>query len=212
MRDTHSSALALSLLRWLPSPGQEHHDPGCPSNEQRFVGLVRKLPRQPRLADLDRRSSSLAAPRPSLTPPEQKWFTQVELYGGKNSKITSISADATAFAERSQLFTIQFYASSSNYQPPYPASGFTFLDEQVSTITSNNGANWPYGSVISYHLCGKHALMSYRRAYANYVDDRLTTAQWQSEYYGSHYTRLAQIKRTYDPRLVFFFPQVIKPA
>ena len=42
------------------------------------------------------------------------WFIQVELYGGANSAINKVAADATAFVHRSSLFTIQFYASSSN--------------------------------------------------------------------------------------------------
>ena len=58
----------------------------------------------------------------------QNWFTQLELYGGPNSAINAVPLDATAFAHRSSLFTIQFYASSSNFQPPYPEEGFSFLD------------------------------------------------------------------------------------
>lgn len=151
--------------------GQEHHDAGVEADERRFVDGFRQLPRQPRLAN-DHRSSSISflMSSTSLTcSGPQQWFTQVELYveialpfsltvvadsscspprsGGKASHITSVPADATAFAERSQLFTIQFYASSQNYQPPYPAEGFTFLDNQLASITQNNGANWPYGCV-----------------------------------------------------------------
>ena len=58
----------------------------------------------------------------------QIWFTQLELYGGPNSAINAVPLDATAFAHRSSLFTIQFYASSPNFQPPYPEEGFSFLD------------------------------------------------------------------------------------
>ncbi|KAA1138417.1 hypothetical protein PGTUg99_005563 [Puccinia graminis f. sp. tritici] len=35
------------------------------------------------------------------------WFVQFELYGGKNSAVTAVGADETAFAQRSILFTIQ---------------------------------------------------------------------------------------------------------
>ncbi|KAG7447578.1 glucooligosaccharide oxidase [Guyanagaster necrorhizus] len=114
------------------------------------------------------------------------WFMQFELYGGGNSFINSINVDSTAFATRSALFTVQLYASSSNYEPPYPEDGFTFLDGAVEAITSTMGDDWDYG------------------AYVNYPDDRLNNAQ--SLYYKSHYTRLESLKSQYDPTGVFVFP------
>ncbi|KAJ7460811.1 hypothetical protein FB451DRAFT_1181784 [Mycena latifolia] len=65
---------------------------------------------------------------------------------------------STAFAKCAKLFTMQLYASSSNFAPPYPAAGFTFLDGMVASILSNSPANWSYG------------------AYLNYADDKLTNA------------------------------------
>ncbi|OAV99593.1 hypothetical protein PTTG_09620 [Puccinia triticina 1-1 BBBD Race 1] len=119
------------------------------------------------------------------------WFVQFELYGGKNSAVTAVGEDETAFAQRSILFTIQFYASSKNASLPYPAEGFTLLDNMVDIIVNNNPSGWSYG------------------AYANYVDDRLSSSQWKSQYYKKHYQRLTQIKRAYDPRNVFSLPQSI---
>ncbi|KAI9614649.1 hypothetical protein H4Q26_009034 [Puccinia striiformis f. sp. tritici PST-130] len=119
------------------------------------------------------------------------WFVQVELYGGKNSAVTAVGADETAFTQRVILFTIQFYASSSNFAPPYPAAGFTLLDNMVDSIVNNNPTEWDYG------------------AYANYVHDRLSPAQWKSLYFKNHYQRLSQVKGTYDPHNVFFCPQSI---
>ncbi|KAG6915728.1 hypothetical protein DXG01_010250 [Tephrocybe rancida] len=57
-----------------------------------------------------------------------EWFTQLELYGGRNSAINAVAPDATAFAHRSSTFTIQFYASAPGKVPPFPAYGFTFMD------------------------------------------------------------------------------------
>ncbi|PFH46160.1 Glucooligosaccharide oxidase [Amanita thiersii Skay4041] len=114
------------------------------------------------------------------------WFVQMELYGGRNSAINSVAPDATAFGKRDALWTIQFYASSPNWAPPYPSSGFTFLDNMVNSIISNSPADWNYG------------------AYANYIDNRLSN--WQQIYYGSHYQQLRQLKQTYDPNNVFSFP------
>lgn len=47
-------------------------------------------------------------------------------------------------------------------------------------------------------------------AYLNYVDPDLTAAQAHSLYYGSPtYERLAAIKKTVDPKQVFWNPQAI---
>ncbi|KAG0140347.1 hypothetical protein CROQUDRAFT_665307 [Cronartium quercuum f. sp. fusiforme G11] len=122
------------------------------------------------------------------------WFVQFELYGGANSAITAVPKDATAFAQRAILWTIQFYTSSSNYAPPFPNAGLTFLDQMVASIVDNNPSNWGYG------------------AYSNYVDDRLSADQWKSLYYNTHYQRLTQVKSTYDPTNVFSYPQSITEA
>ncbi|KAH9818271.1 hypothetical protein DFH28DRAFT_1151956 [Melampsora americana] len=122
------------------------------------------------------------------------WFVQFELYGGSNSAITAVAKDATAFAQRSILLAIQFYTSSSNFAPPFPSAGLTFLDQMVSTIVNNNPSGWGYG------------------AYANYVDDRLSANQWKTLYYNTHYQRLTQIKSAYDPQNVFAYPQSITEA
>ncbi|PLW33450.1 hypothetical protein PCANC_17855 [Puccinia coronata f. sp. avenae] len=125
------------------------------------------------------------------TQSDTAWFVQVELYGGKNSAVTAVPADETSFAQREILFTIQFYASSSNYAPPYPTEGFTLMDNMVDSLINNNPPGWNYG------------------AYANYVDDRLSASQWKSLYYNSHYQRLAQIKAVYDPHNLFVNQQSI---
>ncbi|KAJ7686828.1 glucooligosaccharide oxidase [Mycena rosella] len=114
------------------------------------------------------------------------WFIQVELYGGSNSKINSVPLDETAFAHRSAMFTIQFYASSFNNAPPYPDFGFTFLDNLVDGITSNSPADWDYG------------------AYPNYMEDKLV--DYKQRYYGTHYPRLLALKKVLDPTDVFDFP------
>jgi len=118
------------------------------------------------------------------------WFVQFELYGGSNSMINSVALDATAFAHRSSLFTVQFYASSPTGNPPYPSEGFSFLDNMVSSIVTKSPANWDYG------------------AYPNYIDDELP--DWQELYYGSHYARLESIKASVDPNDLFNFQTSIQ--
>lgn len=43
----------------------------------------------------------------------------------------------------------------------------------------------------------------------NYVDPTLTAAQWQSQYFGSNYARLSTVRKQYDPKQLFKFPQEI---
>jgi len=119
-----------------------------------------------------------------------EWFVQLELYGGKNSAINAVPADATAFAHRSSTFTIQFYASAPGKVPPYPEYGFKFMDDVVKSLTDNNPKNWDYG------------------AYPNYIDDKLV--DWKQRYYGAHYARLRSLKDKYDPRDLFNFPTAIE--
>ncbi|KAF7300268.1 Glucooligosaccharide oxidase [Mycena kentingensis (nom. inval.)] len=114
------------------------------------------------------------------------WFFQIELFGGPNSAINAVSLNETAFAHRSSLFNIQFYASSFNNQPPYPDAGFEFLDHVVDNITSSSPAGWDFG------------------AYTNYMEDKLP--DFQRQYYGSQYSRLMALKDAVDPTGVFDFP------
>ncbi|KAF9460051.1 glucooligosaccharide oxidase [Collybia nuda] len=116
------------------------------------------------------------------------WNVEVELWGGRNSAINVVSPDATSFAHRSSLFTIQFYASSS--LPPFPDDGLSFLDKMVDSIISNSPKDWDYG------------------AYPNYIDSRLP--DWQKRYYGAHYPRLRALKRKYDPQDIFDFPTAVE--
>ncbi|PPR05166.1 hypothetical protein CVT26_012252 [Gymnopilus dilepis] len=117
------------------------------------------------------------------------WVLEMELWGGTNSTINSVPLDATAFAHRSSMFTVQFYMQAPA-GPPFPPSGFTLADEMVNSIVDNSPPGWDYG------------------AYTNYVDDRLEN--WQHLYYGSHYPRLQSLKRRYDPKNTFAFPRGIQ--
>ncbi|EJU00092.1 hypothetical protein DACRYDRAFT_117678 [Dacryopinax primogenitus] len=117
------------------------------------------------------------------------WFVEVELYGGAQSSICQHPEDSTAYGNRQGLLTFQLYASSSNFLPPYPDEGFTFVDGMFNALAQNRTVPLDY--------------------YPNYVDDRLTDSQWHSAYYGTNYQRLLTIKQEVDSNGVFAYPQAI---
>lgn len=121
---------------------------------------------------------------------DTSWFVEIELYGGTNSAINNVAFDATAFAHRSSMFTLQLYTSAQGGVPPFPSDGFGFVDGMVSSIVNNEPADWDYG------------------AYPNYIDDQLVN--WQTLYYGTHYPTLESLKQQYDPENTFNFPLAIQ--
>jgi FAD/FMN-containing dehydrogenase len=104
-----------------------------------------------------------------------------KVYGGV---ISSVPANATAFAQRDAFLVYQLYASSSNHAPPYPADGISFVDGMLAALEPN-----PQG------------------AYSNYIDPTLTTDEWHRLYFGDHVQRLMAIKAALDPKDVFKFSE-----
>ncbi|KAG8691327.1 hypothetical protein FRC11_004972 [Ceratobasidium sp. 423] len=111
------------------------------------------------------------------------WYIEIDRWGGGVAKQ---AADATSFAQRDALLSFQMYGGLLSVDNPYPAEGIPFVDGILNSIDPNPQA-----------------------AYSNYVDPTLTPAQWKLQYYGSHYPRLAAIKKAVDPNNVFRFPQSI---
>ncbi|KAF9447904.1 Glucooligosaccharide oxidase [Macrolepiota fuliginosa MF-IS2] len=118
------------------------------------------------------------------------WFVEVEEWGGPGSIVNAVPLDETAFANRDVLFLIQFYGNTFSDEPPFPQSGFTFVDGMVESILNNNPTDWSYS------------------AYPNYLDDRLQN--WQHLYFGQHYDRLQRLKGAVDPGDMFKFPTSIE--
>lgn len=109
------------------------------------------------------------------------WFLQFELYGGANSAINNLSSDATAYPFRDSLFVLQLYASSSNYQPPYPETdGEAFLQGIVDVIEGE--------MLVSAGTSPEEF-----GAYTNYIDP--TLEGWQDAYYKGNYARLEELQK-----------------
>ena len=105
------------------------------------------------------------------------------VYGGA---ISSIPADATAFAHRDAFLVYQFYANTANQLPPFPDDGVSFVNGMLTALEPQP-----------------------RAAYPNYIDPILSSNDWQSLYFGSNIDRLKKIKEDIDPGNVFNFQQVI---
>jgi hypothetical protein len=119
------------------------------------------------------------------------WFFQLDMHGGKNSQVSKVGQDATAYAHRDKLYLIQFYDRYENNQT-YPSSSFGFLDGWVDTTTKSlPRSDWG--------------------AYANYADARLSRAVAEDLYYGSHLPQLQKLKAKYDPKELFYYTQGVEP-
>jgi hypothetical protein len=119
------------------------------------------------------------------------WFFQLDMHGGKNSQVTKVAQDATAYAHRDKLYIIQFYDRYENNQT-FPSTSFKFLDGWVDATTKPlPKADWG--------------------AYANYADSRLSRDAAEEQYYGSHLPQLQKLKAKYDPKQLFYYPQSIEP-
>lgn len=76
-------------------------------------------------------------------------------------------------------------------------------------------ANWTDDAAAPAHICWaeqfRKALLPFTfGTYVNWPD--LSIADWPSQYYGSNFKRLRQVKRKYDPRNIFRYAQSIPPA
>lgn len=119
------------------------------------------------------------------------WFFQLDAHGGKNSQVTKVAPDATAYAHRDKLYLLQLYDRYDNNQT-YPSTSFGFLDGWVEAITEPlPKSDWG--------------------AYANYADARLSRADAEEQYYGLHLQKLQQLKAKYDPKQLFYYPQSLEP-
>ena len=105
-----------------------------------------------------------------------------DAYGGA---INRVGAKETAFVHRDKVACIQATYSWSTYTP-------------ASVISA--GAAW-------LAWLGRTVFIPATGAYQNYIDP--TLENWQHAYYGENLSRLAEVKRTYDPEDHFSFAQSI---
>ena len=103
--------------------------------------------------------------------------------------VNRVPAGATAFVHRKSLFSAQY---RTVWKDPGSPQGIA------------NQHAWLRSVYASLHP------LANGEAYQNYVDPDLTN--WRQAYYGANYPRLSQVKATYDPHMLFRFPQAITAA
>jgi FAD/FMN-containing dehydrogenase len=106
-----------------------------------------------------------------------------DAYGGA---IAQVAADATAFAHRTALFSVQY---GSTWSDPNDTP------QRLADMRELYAAMRPYVSGA---------------AYVNYCD--LDLADWQNAYWGANLARLKRIKSAFDPDNVFRHAQSVPPA
>ncbi len=106
-----------------------------------------------------------------------------DAYGGA---INRVAPDATAFAHRNALFSVQY---SANWQ----------ASDALSVIAANRSWLNNIWQAMRPYTSGA--------AYQNYIDPDL--ANWLQAYYGANLPRLQHVKATYDPTNLFHFAQSI---
>ena len=100
--------------------------------------------------------------------------------------VNRIAPAATAFVHRNALFGAQYTTDWTN------GAAAAGVDRQHTWLRNFWSSMRPYAS---------------GQAYQNYIDPDLTN--WRQAYYGANYTRLAAVKKKYDPARLFTFPQAI---
>lgn len=112
-------------------------------------------------------------------------WLQLHAYGGA-SAINRVAAADTAFVNRNQIASIQYYASWTASEGGKAAPAAAWLQKTWKSFQ-------PFVS---------------QAAYLNYIDKDLGSGSL-SAYYGANLKRLMTVKRQYDPKNYFNFPNSI---
>lgn len=180
-----SSSYSSLVLRWAGCLGESYracHTRGTsPGGTMARAGFFAKsdyfdepLPPKGRQVMID------WIERRQRTPSAGSGALLLDAYGGAYNRP---AADATAFAHRDMLFSLQYGAYLGN------------------AGASNRWINGVWRALRPY-VSGQ--------AYQNYIDPQLTS--WQRAYYAGNLARLREIKKQVDPDFKFRFRQAIPPA
>jgi FAD/FMN-containing dehydrogenase len=111
---------------------------------------------------------------------------RVVSWAGLGGRINEVDPAATAYVHRSA----QFYVAVTAGLP-------TFTPSSVEETASRSWADGCFAVIAPHGAEGQ----------VNFIDPALP--DWRTAYYGANYSRLARIKRRYDPHGFFRFPQAV---
>ncbi|KAK6333960.1 hypothetical protein TWF696_002471 [Orbilia brochopaga] len=118
------------------------------------------------------------------------WFVIINLYGGGDSAITnSALLDQSSYGHRDTLWNFQLYATINSLTPTSNSSAVDFVNGFDQSVRRTGDG-----------------------AYVNYADPTLSRDESHTLYYGGQYTKLTEMKKKWDPKQVFWYPQSIDPA
>ena len=120
----------------------------------------------------------------------ESWFSIINLYGGRDSKINAPPDTSAAYSDRDALWVFQNYGSAPDVGS-YSQSTTDFVTG-LNTAITNVQTDGDFG------------------AYLNYQDPLLTPQEASNLYYGADLAaKLATLKKQVDPTCVFWNPQAI---
>ncbi|KAF2687499.1 Glucooligosaccharide oxidase [Lentithecium fluviatile CBS 122367] len=118
----------------------------------------------------------------------RNWYLLFDLHGGKNSAITQIPSNTTAYAHRNAVFKMQFYDRVNS--GAYNSAWFPFLNGWVKAIQDASPG-------VDFGM------------YINYADTSLSKEQAHGAYWIGKYEQLVQVKEVWDPKRTFEGPQLV---
>lgn len=134
---------------------------------------------------------------PKLPMTRTIWF-QLDMHGGRNSAISTVSNSSTAYPHRDKLYIIQFY--DRQFSGAFPQDGTKFLNGWVDAVTKTIRTTDGNKEAKDWGM------------YINYADAGLDRNTAEKLYFGGNLARLRKLKAKYDPEELFYYPQGIRPV
>ncbi|KAI1794830.1 FAD-binding domain-containing protein [Ganoderma leucocontextum] len=127
----------------------------------------------------------------NATGADVSWYVLWDIFGGKNSAISAVPQDATAYNARDMFMNLQILGYSTTL--PYPDDGVPFVTGILKSVTNP----MPEGRFMGY---------------PNYIDSQLSRKEAHTWYYPTHTEKLQRIMKSVNPAAVFDYPQGFLPA
>ncbi|EJF63548.1 FAD-binding domain-containing protein [Dichomitus squalens] len=125
------------------------------------------------------------------TSADMNWIAYLYLFGGKNSAISAVPQDATAYNARDMFINLQVCGNRNTV--PFPDDGLSFTEGMLKSVTD---------MMPGVRFTG----------YPNHIDSQLSREEAHASYYPTHTQRLQEIMKKENPKAVFDYPQGFLPV